>query len=161
MGLVYTNTTMHLITDSIVVGNLDDAKAPSSLVGGLLFVADEHIDRPPVGFDYAQIPFKEFAEPIPLLLAKSIQWLEDHLPNNRVMVCCRAGMGRSVSVVIAYLCCVQGMAYDDAVKLAKTRRPGAMPLPRLQEAIEEVRQLRALKTRMKAEPLAFPKPRCA
>lgn len=152
---------MHLITDSIVVGNLDDAEAPSPLVGGLLFVADEPIDRPPGVLEYAHIPFKEFAEPIPLLLAKSVQWLEDHLPNNRVMVCCRAGMGRSVSVVIAYLCCVQGMAYDDAVKLAKTRRPGAMPLPRLQEAIEEVRQLRALQARKKAEPLSFPKPRCA
>lgn len=152
---------MHLITDSIVVGNLDDARDPSSLVGGLLFVAEEHIDRPLGGVDYAKIPFKEFTEPDPLLLAKSVQWIEDRLPNNRVMVCCRAGMGRSVSVVIAYLCCVQGMAYDDAVQLAKTRRPGAMPLPRLQEAIEEVRQLRALQARRKGGPLSFPKPRCA
>ena len=131
------------------------------MVGGLLFVAEEYTIRPPEWIDYAKVPFKEFAEPDPILLARSVQWIEDRLPNTRVMVCCRAGMGRSVSVVIAYLCCVQGMAYDDALKLAKTRRPGAMPLPRLEEAIEEVRQLRGLQTSSKRDPLPLPKPHCA
>lgn len=152
---------MHLITDTLVVGNLDDAQDPSPVVGGLLFVAEEHIVCPPAWVDYARIPFKEFAAPDPLLLARSVQWLEDRLPNNRVMVCCRAGMGRSVSVVIAYLCCVQEMAYDGAVTLAKTRRPGATPLPRLQEAIEEVRRLRAEKIGKTSDSLPVPKPRCA
>lgn len=152
---------MHLITDSLLVGNLDDAQDPSPVVGGLLFVAEEHTIRPPTWIDYAKIPFKEFAEPNPILLAKSVQWIEDHLPNNRVMVCCRAGMGRSVSVVIAYLCCVQGLSYEEAVKLAKTRRPGAMPLPRLQEAIEEARHLRRLQAPKKTEPISVQKPRCA
>jgi protein-tyrosine phosphatase len=151
---------MHLITDSLVVGNLDDAQDPSPVVGGLLFVAEEHIVCPPAWVDYAWIPFKEFTVPDPLLLARSVQWLEDRLPTNRVMVCCRAGMGRSVSVVIAYLCCVQGMAYDGAVKLAKTRRPGALPLPRLQEAIDEVRQLRAGTAEKTPDPRPVPKSRC-
>lgn len=152
---------MHLITDSLVVGNLDDAQDPSPVVGGLLFVAEEHTVRPPGWIDYAKVPFKEFAEPDPSLLAESVQWIEDHLPNSRVMVCCRAGMGRSVSVVIAYLCCVQGMAYEDAVKLAKTRRPGAMPLPQLQSVIEEVRRLRAVQANKKKDHPSLPKPRCA
>ncbi len=51
-------------------------------------------------------------------------------------------MGRSVSVVMAYLCCVQGMTYTEVLKLVMRRRPGAMPLPKLEEAIEQVRQLR-------------------
>jgi protein-tyrosine phosphatase len=51
-------------------------------------------------------------------------------------------MGRSVSVVMAYLCCVQGMTYDEVLKLVMTRRPGAMPLPKLEEAITQVRLLR-------------------
>ena len=152
---------MHLITDSLLVGNLDDAQDPPPVVGGLLFVAKEHTVRPPAWVDYAHIPFKEFAEPNPILLAQSVQWIEDHLPNSRVMVCCRAGMGRSVSVVIAYLCCVQGMAYDDAVRLAKSRRPGAMPLPYLQEAIEEVRQLRGLQASTKNDSLPLRKPHSA
>ena len=152
---------MHLITDSLIVGNLEDAQDPPPEVGGLLFVAEEHTVCPPEWIDYAKVPFKEFAEPDPILLARSVQWIEDYLPNTRVMVCCRAGMGRSVSVVIAYLCCVQGMAYDDALKLAKTRRPGAMPLPRLEEAIEEVRRLRGLQASSKMDPLPLPKPHCA
>ena len=150
---------MHLITDSLGVGNLDDAQNLPLTVGGLLFVAEEHAVRPPAGIEYAKVPFKEFAEPDPILLARSVQWIEDHLPNNRVLVCCRAGMGRSVSVVIAYLCCAQGLTYAEAVKLAKTRRPGALPLPRLQEAIEEVRQLRAGQVRDPSKSL--PRPRCA
>lgn len=152
---------MHLITDSLLVGNLDDAQDPSPVVGGLLFVAEEYTVRPPTWVDYAKFPFKEFAEPDPTQLAESVQWIEDHLPNNRVMVCCRAGMGRSVSVVIAYLCCVQGMSYEDAVKLVKTRRPGAIPLPQLQAAIDEVRLIRAVAANKEKAPLLLPKPRCA
>jgi protein-tyrosine phosphatase len=152
---------MHLVTDSLLVGNLEDAQDPSPAIGGLLFVAEEYRVRAPAWMDYTKIPMKEFAEPDPILLARSVQWIEDHLTHSRVMVCCRAGMGRSVSVVIAYLCCVQGMLYDDAVKLAKTRRPGAMPLPNLQAAIEEVCKIRAAQAQAKANPPAVLNPRCA
>src|SRR2546428_210701 len=63
-------------------------------------------------------------------------------PSHQLMVCCRAGMGRSVSMVIAYLCCVKGMSYVDAVQLLKARRPGATPLPGLERTIKKVQQLR-------------------
>ena len=65
------------------------------------------------------------------------------------MVCCRAGMGRSVSVVMAYLCCVQGMTYDEVLKLVMKRRPGAMPLPNLEKAIAQVRLLREARAKDK------------
>ncbi|MBH0192140.1 MAG: dual specificity protein phosphatase family protein, partial [Nitrospira sp.] len=78
----------------------------------------------------------------PKRLADAVRWVEQHLTDNRVMVCCRAGMGRSVSVVMAYLCCVENMAYADVLKLVLTRRPGAMPLPNLEDAIERVLILR-------------------
>ncbi len=152
---------MHLITDSLLVGNLDDAQDPSPVVGGLLFVAEEHSVRPPVWIDYAKIPFKEFAEPNPVLLAQAVRWIEDHLIHNRVMVCCRAGMGRSVSVVIAYLCCAQGLQYEEALKLAKMRRPGAMPLPRLDAVIEQVRMLRTSQAGNGPGARSLPKPSCA
>jgi protein-tyrosine phosphatase len=51
-------------------------------------------------------------------------------------------MGRSVSVVMAYLCCVEGMTYTEVLKVVMMRRPGAMPLPMLEEAITQVRLLR-------------------
>lgn len=152
---------MHLITDSLLVGNLDDAQDPSQVIGALLFVAEEYSVSPPAWMDYAKIPFKEFTEPDPLRLAKAVRWIEAHLPNNRVMVCCRAGMGRSASVVIAYLCCAEGMSFNDAVKLVKTRRPGAMPLPELETAIQEVRALRAATAPKSRAALPQSNPRCA
>jgi protein-tyrosine phosphatase len=152
---------MHMITNSLLVGNLDAAQCPSTAIGGLLFVAEEHTVHPPAWVDYAKIPMKEFAQPDPQVLAQAVLWIEDHVRIHRVMVCCRAGMGRSVSVVIAYLCCVEGMSYEDAVKLVTTRRPGAMPLPHLQTAIKEVSKLRTALTCQTAALRPAHKPRCA
>jgi protein-tyrosine phosphatase len=58
-------------------------------------------------------------------------------------------MGRSVSVVMAYLCCVEGMTYAEVLKLVLKRRPGAMPLPKLEEAITQLRLLREARVRDK------------
>ena len=75
-------------------------------------------------------------------IERAVAWLERHIASRRLIVCCRAGMGRSVSVVIAYLCCVKGLSYVEAVALVKARRPGATPLPNLERTIKEVQQAR-------------------
>lgn len=129
---------MHMINKRLLVGNADDAKNPPPQVGAILMVAEEQNVAVPPRVIYTKIPLKEFGEPAVSALYEAVQWIEVHLPDHRLMVCCRAGMGRSVSVVIAYLCCVDGMTYADAVKLALTRRPGGMPLPRLEKVIEDV-----------------------
>ena len=133
---------MHYITDRVFVGNLNDATQPLAQVGAVLFVAEEFSIEAPSGLVFGRIPMKEFGEADPKVLASAVSWVERQVPENRVMVCCRAGMGRSVSVVMAYLCCVEGMTYADALKLVLARRPGAMPLPKLEHAIEEVRRVR-------------------
>lgn len=133
---------MHMITDHLLVGNIDDAQQPPAVVGTLLLVAEELSVIPASWVDYHHIPFREFAKADPAKLAQAIEWLEPRVPNGRTLVCCRAGMGRSVSVVMAYLCCVEGRSYDEVLTLIMTRRPSAMPLPNLQVAIEQVRQLR-------------------
>jgi protein-tyrosine phosphatase len=133
---------MHMITDQLLVGNIDDAQQPPAVVGNLLLVAEELVVTPAPWMDYRHIPFREFAKADPAKLMEAVQWLESRAPAERKLVCCRAGMGRSVSVVMAYLCCVEGKSYDEVLKLVMTRHPGAMPLPNLQVAIEQVRQLR-------------------
>jgi protein-tyrosine phosphatase len=133
---------MHLITDRLFVGNINDAMQPPAHIGALLLVAEEYTIDAPKWLVYGKIPFKDFGEADPMRLADAVRWVEAHLTDNRVMVCCRAGMGRSVSVVMAYLCCVEHRAYDDVLKLVMTRRPGAMPLPNLEETIEHVLSLR-------------------
>ena len=131
-----------MITENLLVGNINDAKEPPVKIGALLLVAAEYALESPDWLISGRIPFSEYAEAEPLLLDQAVSWVEEHISGNRVMVCCRAGMGRSVSVVIAYLCCVQGMTYDEALKLVKQRRPGALPLPNLEQAITKLRSLR-------------------
>ena len=134
--------TMHMITEKLLVGSIDDAREPPSVISTLLLVAAEFTIEPAAWLNYRQIPIKEFGEADPSVLLQAVEWLEQHVPESRVLVCCRAGMSRSVSVVMAYLCCVEGMTYADVMKLVMARRPGAIPLPNLQSAIEQVRLLR-------------------
>lgn len=133
---------MHHVTDSLLVGNLEDAKNPPSSVQGVLFLAKEHDIQPPDGLLFTRIPLVEFGQASPQQVYEAVAWLEQHAPKKKVMVCCRAGMGRSVSMVIAYLCCVKGMPYDDALELLRSRRPGATPLPNLDATIQSVLQMR-------------------
>jgi len=133
---------MHYVTAAMMVGNLEDARNPPAAVEAVLFLAAEHHIPPPAGLLYERIPLGEFEEADPADVKKVVDWLERYAPAYRVMVCCRAGMGRSVSMVIAYLCCAKGMGYVEAVDLLKSRRPGATPLPNLEKTIERVRVLR-------------------
>lgn len=133
---------MHQITDRLFVGNIYDARQPTTQVSAVLLVAEEYDIDAPGGVVYGRIPFKEYGEVHSKTLARAVNWVERQVADNRVMVCCRAGMGRSVSVVMAYLCCVERMAYADVLKLVMARRPGAMPLPKLEETIQEVCRLR-------------------
>jgi len=133
---------MHRITDRLFVGNVDDARQPPVQIGAVLLVAEEFNIDVPHWLISGRIPFTEFGEADPKKLVDAVRWVERHVPDNRVMVCCRAGMGRSVSVVMTYLCCVEDMAYADVLKLVKARRPGASPLPNLQAAIDQVCLLR-------------------
>lgn len=133
---------MHQITDRLFVGNIYDSAQPPAQIGALLLVAEEYQLEAPSWLMSSRIPFKDFGEADPNVLADAVSWVERHIADNRVMVCCRAGMGRSVSVAMAYLCCVEGMAYADVLKLVLAKRPGALPLPKLEEGIEQVRLLR-------------------
>lgn len=136
---------MYQITDMLFVGNIYEAEKPPAHIGAVLLVAEEFTPTPPSGVIYGRIPFKEFGEAKAASLQQAIEWIARHHPDNRVLVCCRAGMGRSVSVVMAYLCCVHSMAYPDVLQLIMNRRPAACPLPNIQATIQQVLQLRQAK----------------
>jgi protein-tyrosine phosphatase len=147
---------MHFITDNLLVGNISDATDPPPQISAVLLVAAEFAVQPPSWLLFGRIPFSEYAEAEPALLDRAVSWIEQHPSGNRVMICCRVGMGRSVSVAMAYLCCVQGMTYTEVLKLVMRRRPGAMPLPKLEEAIAQVRLLREARTKKKNSPVPHP-----
>ncbi len=134
---------MQYITGSIFVGNLEEAKEPPKSFGGVLFLAEEYDIAPPDVPVYQKIPFREFAEADPVNLKSAVEWIEGHVGSHRLLVCCRAGMGRSVSVVVAYLTVVMGLPYTEALLLVKASRPGATPLPELEKTIQQVQALRS------------------
>src|SRR5256885_16458785 len=107
----------------------------------ILNVAAESQVAPPPGLAYAWIPFKEFVEADPTQLDEAVEWLEQHEKEHRLMVWCRAGMGRSGSVVIAYLCPIKGAPYQDAGQQVSLRPPGGTPLPTLERTSFLVRGL--------------------
>ena len=133
---------MHLITEYLAVGDAEDAAQPHWLMSAILNVASENRMPTSGGQNYNWIPFTEFAAADPFQLDEAISWLETREKGSRLLVCCRAGMGRSVSVAIAYLCLVEHMPYQKALSLVATRRPGAVPLPELEATIRSVRDLR-------------------
>jgi protein-tyrosine phosphatase len=98
--------------------------------------------EPPDGLPYHRIPLREYAEADPILLDDAVSWVERHVSANHVLICCREGKGRSVSVVLAYLCVTSGMTYKEAFELVSQRRPGASPLPELEGTIMVVRSIR-------------------
>ncbi|ULA63949.1 MAG: Dual specificity protein phosphatase family protein [Nitrospira sp.] len=148
---------MHVISDALILGNIDEARNPMPGIAGLLLVAEEFQVEPPAWLDYEYIPFKEFSAVDPARLDRAVAWLEARAPGTRTLVCCRAGMGRSASVLIAYFCCNQGLSYEDAVAFVKARRPGAMPLPQLQTTIEKVMKLRASRASKNAGSASVPR----
>jgi protein-tyrosine phosphatase len=133
---------MHLITNHLAVGDSADAANPHWLMSAILNVALETTVLPPKGRAYHWIPFTEFAAADPLQLDEAVSWLEQRKKGGRLLICCRAGIGRSASVAIAYLCLVEVLAYPKAAALVVAQRPGAMPLPELETTIRFVRDLR-------------------
>jgi protein-tyrosine phosphatase len=133
---------MHFVNELLLVGNVDDAQSPAPFIKSVLFVSGEHTIKPPKGVAYHYIPLKEYGEADPKDVKAAVDWMEQQPASNQMMICCRAGMGRSVSMIIAYLVCVKGMKYDEAESLLKARRPGASPIPKLKQTIERVQQMR-------------------
>src|SRR2546428_5605262 len=98
---------MHFITDSLLVGNLEDAQKPPPFIHGMLIVAEEREVKPAPGVIHERVPLKEFGEADPLDVQKAIEWLERQPPSQLLWVGCRARMGRALSLVFPCLRFVQ------------------------------------------------------
>jgi protein-tyrosine phosphatase len=127
------------ILDHLAIGSAKDAWERPPEVDAMLCVAEE-IDLPPGIAVTHKIPVRDML-PIPARqLAEAIEWIDRHLANRRVLVFCNAGVGRSTSTVVAYLCCRRDYGFGEAVEYVARRRPYMSILPNLLPTIEEVQR---------------------
>ena len=78
---------MHMITEKLLVGNINDAKEPPAKIGALLLVAAEYALESPGWLVSGKIPFSEYAEAEPRLLDQAVSWVEEHTSGNRIVPC--------------------------------------------------------------------------
>jgi hypothetical protein len=151
------------IDDGLFLGNAAAAAnplVPGTGGKGILEVHGVHAvlnataDRDPspallgTGIDYVQVPFQDFSHH-PLdeaQLGTAVHWIRERLENGkRVFVHCHAGIGRSGSLVVAYLLLFRypDHTYDDVVAMVndqlRSKRHGIYPHLGLPEAVNRLR----------------------
>ena len=128
---------MRSILENLAIGSYKDALNPPAPITALLNVASERdVETERL---YHKVPLIDL-QPIPQdQLKEAVKWIRDHISRHTIMVFCNAGIGRSPSVVVGYICCFLGYNFDDAVEFVATRKPDISLLPGLMETIEEIK----------------------
>jgi protein-tyrosine phosphatase len=117
------------IDDQIFIGDAESHKqAKEKGIRHILNVAKEVDYAPPKGVDYKKVPLtddggnpcSEIQEAVDVL-AKMIE------AGGKVLVHCRAGVSRSVSIVAAYYHRYEGWPLQGALEAIKEKRPVANP----------------------------------
>ncbi|MDI6704201.1 MAG: dual specificity protein phosphatase [bacterium] len=125
---------MVFILENLALGNIGDAENPPSEITAFLNVADDVELYKPVK-KYYKIPLQDGSRvPVEMML-KAINWIDKNIILDKILVFCRYGAGRSVSVVIGYLCSI-GFDYTEAVKFVASKKRHIDPLPLLAETIK-------------------------
>jgi protein-tyrosine phosphatase len=129
---------MDFILDNLAVGNRHDAALPDPRITAMLCVAEE-LEPPAFATIQHKIPVVDMRPLPPEQLVEAIGWIERHIAREQILVFCNAGVGRSPSIAIGYLCCAHGYGFGEAVEHVARRRPQISPLPGLLEVIERLR----------------------
>ena len=117
--------TMDFILERLAIGDIDDANNLSKGITAVLNCTEEH-DTNREGIRYLKIPLVDFQPINPEYIPQAVQWIKEVITDNTVLVHCNAGIGRSPSIVVCYLCEI-GFGFEEAVRLVKKSRPDALP----------------------------------
>lgn len=129
---------MNFILDHLAIGSYGEALNPPSDISALLNVANEK-DIEGTTLVYYKIPIIDMQPIPPEQMKEAVEWIKDHIVHHKIMVFCNAGIGRSPSVVIGYLCCSLGYSFGDAVEFVAKRKPDISTLPHLIRTIEDTK----------------------
>ncbi len=122
----------------LTVGPYEGALSPPEEIDALLNVAEEH-PLPKTDRVAHKVPMTDM-QPIPVdQLEEAVRWIDRHIDNHHIYLFCNAGVGRSPSVAVAYLCCVRDHSFGEAIEHVARRKPDISTLPNLIERIEPVR----------------------
>lgn len=123
----------------LYIGEQADAESPPSFISAVFWTALDPQISPPPNMVFARLPLKEYTEPDLIDLEMGVEWLARHIEEHHILVACRVGLGRSPSIIIAYLCCKHGLSFKEAQELVTQKRPGTTPLPHLGTLIEQLK----------------------
>jgi len=128
---------MNFILDNLAIGSYEDALKPPSEINALLNVTEEKDIETPLL--YHKVPIVDM-QPIPHeQMKEAVEWIKGYIDRYKIMVFCNAGVGRSPSIVISYLCCFLEYSFGDAVEFVAKRKPDISILPELIRSIEDVK----------------------
>jgi len=128
---------MRFILDHLAIGSYEEALRPSSDITALLNVAEEKDLE--TSLLYHKVPIIDM-QPIPSAqMLEAVKWIQKHIGRHTIMVFCNAGIGRSPSVIIGYLCCVLNYGFGEAIEFVAKKKPDISILPNLIRTIEEVK----------------------
>ncbi len=127
---------MDFIIDHLAIGSAHEARAGPAGVTALLCVAEE-VSLPHSPGVRHKVPIVDMQPIPPAQLREALQWIGTHIARERILVFCNAGVGRSTSVVIGYLCCQLNYGFGEAVEFVAHTRPYMSILPNLIVSIEE------------------------
>jgi protein-tyrosine phosphatase len=128
---------MHYILHNLAIGDFRDALETPGEISALLNVAEEK-DIYDTAILYHKIPIVDMRPIPPGQMAEAVAWISEHSSAYRILVFCNAGVGRSPSIAIAYLCCALGFGFGEAVEYVARVNPDITILPGLIRSIQQV-----------------------
>lgn len=129
MGIVY-------ILDNLALGSLADTAELPPGITALLNVAEE-IDVNFTDRLYRKIPITHFSPIPPDKMRQAVDWIKENIARHKILVLCKAGIGRSSSVVIGYLVIEKGFGFGQAVEFVAQRKPDISIVTNLINTIKE------------------------
>lgn len=108
---------------------------PGKGIGSILNVAEE-VKISLIGVKYKKIPLRD-GQPIPVeKVREAIRWIREQIAPGKVLAACHYGVGRSASVVIAYLCSL-GFGCREALEYISSKGRGVAPMRELERTIRQ------------------------